>query len=93
MRGRGLFLGIEFVADPETKQPFPDAAEFGKRVMERALEYGLVVLAAKGTVDRLRGDHLLLAPPLILTRAQADQIAEGLCQAIVDVQGSSNRPH
>lgn len=85
VRGLGLFLGIEFVRDPETRAPFADALRFSKRVEAAALDHGLVTLGAKGCVDRTSGDHMLLAPPLILTEAQADQIAAGLRAACEDV--------
>jgi len=86
-RGTGLFLGVEFVEDKATKAPFPDSLRFSKRVQAAALKRGVVVLGAKGTVDRLHGDHLLLAPPLILTEAHADELVEGLRLAISDAMG------
>jgi len=88
VRGLGLFLGVEFVADRDTRAPFPDAVRFSKRVEAAALTHGLSTLGARGTVDRLHGDHMLLAPPLILTESQADQIAEGLRDACTDVMAS-----
>lgn len=78
VRGRGLFLGVEFVADSETKAPFDPGLMFAKRVETAALERGVVMYAGRGTVDLTRGDHLLFAPPLILSREQADQITEVL---------------
>lgn len=83
VRGAGLFLGVELVADRATKAPFPDAHRFSKRVEAFALDEGLGILGAKGSIDSRHGDHLLLAPPLILERAHADLLASGLRRAIV----------
>jgi adenosylmethionine-8-amino-7-oxononanoate aminotransferase len=82
VRGRGLFLGVEFVADSETKAPFDPELMFAKRVEAAALERGVVMYAGRGTVELTRGDHLLFAPPLVLTRPQADRIAEVLGDSI-----------
>jgi len=76
VRGEGLFLGVEFVRDAETREPFEPELMVAKRVEAAALERGLVVYACRGTVERTRGDHLLLAPPLTLSEAQADSIVE-----------------
>lgn len=85
VRGLGMFLGVEFVKDKGTKEPWPDALAFSKRVEAAALDHGLVTLGARGCVDRVHGDHMLIAPPLILTEAQADRIATGLRAACLDV--------
>ncbi|TVQ89200.1 MAG: aspartate aminotransferase family protein [Deltaproteobacteria bacterium] len=92
IRGRGLFLGVEFVADRATKEPFPSALRFSKRVEASALRHGIAVLGARGTVDRVGGDHLLLAPPLILDRAEADHLARGLRAGIVDALADPGGP-
>lgn len=78
VRGLGLFLGVEFVADRATKAPLPADVLFFKRVQEACLENGLTVMGARGSVNSRGGDHLLLSPPLILDKAGADQLAERL---------------
>lgn len=85
VRGLGMFLGVEFVQDAATKIPWPDEVRFSKRVEAAALDHGLVTLGARGCVDRIHGDHMLIAPPLILTEAQADAIADGLREACEEV--------
>lgn len=82
VRGRGMFLGVELVADEETKEPFAPELGFGKRVEAAALERGVVMYAGRGTVELERGDHLLFAPPLVLSQEQADTIAEVLRASI-----------
>ena len=84
VRGEGLFLGIEFVADKTTKAPLDPDWRFSKRVEAAALQHGLVTLGARGTVDHVLGDHMLFAPPLILTTAQADELVAGLSASIDD---------
>jgi adenosylmethionine-8-amino-7-oxononanoate aminotransferase len=87
-RGKGLFLGLELVADRASRAPFPDALRVGKRVEAAALRHGLVTLAAKGTVDRVHGDHLLLAPPLILTEDEGAFLVEALGRALDEVMAA-----
>jgi len=82
VRGEGLFLGVEFVADKETKEPLPVELRFSKRVEAACLDQGMVALGSRGTVDHLRGDHMLFAPPLILSYDHADAIVAALSAAI-----------
>ncbi len=72
VRGIGLLWAIEFVADKSTKRPFPQDQTFSSRVASAALKRGLLVYPMQGSVDGVSGDHILLAPPAIITR---DQIA------------------
>ena len=76
IRGRGFFLGIEAVADRETKEPFDPALQVFLRLRERAFENGLICYPAGGNVDGLRGDHAILAPPFIATRDELDEIVD-----------------
>ncbi len=88
VRGEGLFLGVEFVADKATKAILEPSLGFSKRVEAACLEHGLVVLGARGIVDSTKGDHLLLAPPLILTEAQADELVASLRAGIQQASAS-----
>ncbi len=72
VRGIGLLWAIEFVADETSKRPFPPEKTFSARVGAAAMKRGLLVYPMQGSVDGISGDHLLLAPPAIIT---ADQIA------------------
>lgn len=82
VRGRGLLMAIELVADRETKMPFDPALRVSARIKAEAFERGLLVYPGSGTVDGLRGDHVLLAPPYIVTDAQIDVIVERLGEAV-----------
>jgi adenosylmethionine-8-amino-7-oxononanoate aminotransferase len=88
VRGEGLFLGVEFVADRASKQILAPDLGFSKRVEAAALNQGLVVMGCRGTVDYTKGDHLLLAPPLILTEAQADQLVDALYAGVNEAAAS-----
>jgi adenosylmethionine-8-amino-7-oxononanoate aminotransferase len=85
VRGRGLFWGIELVADPETKSPFDPALAMAKRVKPAALSRGLACYTMGGTVDGKTGDHILLAPPYNISSAEIDMIVERLGDAIEEV--------
>jgi hypothetical protein len=82
VRGLGLFQGIEIVADRSTKEPFDPAKKIHARIKKEAMARGLMVYPMGGTVDSLRGDHVLLAPPFILDAAAVDTIVERLGEAV-----------
>lgn len=63
VRGRGLFIGVELVANRKSKAPFDPASGINKRVQRTALESGLLCYAMGGTIDGHSGDHILIAPP------------------------------
>ncbi|MEM7652058.1 MAG: aspartate aminotransferase family protein [Pseudomonadota bacterium] len=85
IRGRGLFRGMEFVADRETKEPFPKDKAVGKRLKKAAFEEGLICYPMGGTIDGVHGDHVLLAPPFIISDAQIDELVDKLDRAIGQV--------
>jgi len=82
IRGRGLFLGLELVADRATKEPFDPARKIHAGVKKEAMARGLMVYPAGGTIDGARGDHVLLAPPFILDKETAGTIVDRLGEAI-----------
>ena len=82
VRGRGLFQGLELVADRDTKEPFDPKRKLHARVKREAMARGLMVYPMGGTVDGARGDHVLLAPPFIVDAPLVDTIVERLGEAI-----------
>ncbi|WP_026871691.1 aspartate aminotransferase family protein [Inquilinus limosus] len=82
IRGRGLFLGVELVADRATKAPFDPALKLHARVKREAMARGLMVYPMGGTVDGVQGDHVLLAPPFIVDGAAVEAIVERLGDAV-----------
>lgn len=67
VRGRGLFVGVEFVRDRATKEPLDPAARTHVQLKKQAMSHGLLMYPMGGTVDGVKGDHVLLAPPFICT--------------------------
>jgi adenosylmethionine-8-amino-7-oxononanoate aminotransferase len=82
VRGRGLFQGVELVADRGTKEPFDPKLKLNARLKHEAMARGLMVYPMGGTVEGARGDHVLLAPPFIVDAALVDTIVERLGEAI-----------
>jgi adenosylmethionine-8-amino-7-oxononanoate aminotransferase len=74
IRGKGLMIGIEFVKDKKTKEPFESSIQFKNRIMEACFEQGLIVYPGGGSVDGELGDHILLAPPLNITREEINLV-------------------
>lgn len=85
VRGRGLFVGVEFVADRNTKETLDPAQKTHARLKATAKQNGLLVYPMGGTVDGVRGDHALLAPPFICTPADIDRIIDRFAQSVREV--------
>lgn len=92
IRGRGLFWGVELVADRETKAPFDAKQRIHARIKAEALARGLMVYPMGGTIDGRSGDHVLLAPPFIagveVIDAIVDRLGEAVDVATMDVKTS-----
>ena len=87
VRGIGLLWAVEFVADKVSKRPFPPENNFSGKVGAAALKRGLLVYPMQGCVDGTSGDHLLLAPPAIITPDQIDWAITQLSDSIREVLG------
>lgn len=85
IRGRGLFAGIEFVADRESKTPLPASQGVASKLKAAAFSRGLICYPMPGTRDGKNGDHVLLAPPFISSEGQISEIVEKLTLAVSDV--------
>jgi adenosylmethionine-8-amino-7-oxononanoate aminotransferase len=82
IRGRGLFRGVELVEDRATKRPFDPARKLHARIKAAAMDEGLIVYPAGGTVNGREGDHILIAPPFIIEDAQIDELVGKLSRAL-----------
>ena len=82
IRGRGLFIGIELVASRTDKTPFDPALNIAGKIKKNALAAGLACYPSQGTVDGKSGDHILLAPPFIISIDEMDMLVARLDSAI-----------
>jgi adenosylmethionine-8-amino-7-oxononanoate aminotransferase len=86
VRGLGLMVGIEFVRDRVTKEPFPVEKQVAKLVGKFALQNGLVTYPGTGMVDGQRGDVISLFPPLIFTSQHVDELVAKLDATLTQVE-------
>lgn len=82
IRGRGLFWGLELVADRATKTPFAPALGLAGKLKKAAMHEGLACYPMGGTRNGRDGDHILLAPPYIMTEDQMDEVVDKLGRAV-----------
>jgi adenosylmethionine-8-amino-7-oxononanoate aminotransferase len=78
VRGLGLLLGLEFVKDKATREPFPKEAGIAEKIRQAALEKNVLLYPGQGTVDGSRGDHVLIAPPFVIQAEECELITEAL---------------
>jgi adenosylmethionine-8-amino-7-oxononanoate aminotransferase len=86
IRGRGLFWGIEFVADKQTMDPFPVDDHVAMAICERGLssEYGISVYPGSGSADGIRGDHVIISPAFIVREDEIEWIVETVGRLVDD---------
>ncbi|MEZ5843672.1 MAG: aspartate aminotransferase family protein [Hyphomicrobiaceae bacterium] len=82
IRGRGLFLALELVADRTTRTPFAAERKVAARIKETALENGLMCYPMGGIIDGISGDHVMLAPPFNITSSHVGEIVDKLGRTI-----------
>jgi adenosylmethionine-8-amino-7-oxononanoate aminotransferase len=82
VRGIGLMVGVELVADRASREPFPRAAKLTERVVAAARDRGLLLYPSTGCIDGRDGDLVMLGPPFVTTTAQIDEMTE-LCAAAI----------
>jgi adenosylmethionine-8-amino-7-oxononanoate aminotransferase len=85
VRGKGLFAGIEFVRDKKTKEPFDPKLRLNVLIGNRAFEKGLITYPGGGGADGIKGDHLLLAPPFIISEEQIDKMVSILDETFTEI--------
>ena len=82
IRGRGLLVGLELVADRETRRPFPRAARVTEGIVRAARDAGVLVYSGTGNANGVDGDTILLGPPFVVTDAELERIAETVAGAV-----------
>lgn len=86
VRGLGLLLGLEIVADKESKQPFPLEKGITARLIKKAFSKGLLIYSAMGGIDGHAGDAVLIAPPLTITKEELDELIHLLTESIMELE-------
>jgi adenosylmethionine-8-amino-7-oxononanoate aminotransferase len=82
IRGRGLMVGVEFVADRATRRPFPRGAGIAEAVLIAARDRGVLAYWGTGNADGVDGDTILLGPPFVITDDEMQRVAEVLAESI-----------
>ena len=82
LRGRGFFIGLEFVADRGTKTPFPPERGLHNRIRARSLENGLICYPMGGNVDGVAGDTVIISPPYNAGEAELEEIVDKLDRSV-----------
>jgi len=85
VRGLGLLLGVEFVKDKATREPFPKSDNIAEKIRQACLEENVLTYPTQGCVDGLRGDHILLAPPFTISPEESALIPRALQSALAKV--------
>jgi adenosylmethionine-8-amino-7-oxononanoate aminotransferase len=85
IRGMGLLIGVEFVRDKTSREPFAPSQNIAERIRQAALEENVLIYPTQGCVDGLRGDHILLAPPFTLSAEESALIARAIKSALAKV--------
>jgi adenosylmethionine-8-amino-7-oxononanoate aminotransferase len=85
VRGLGLLAGIELVKDKTTREPFPRERNIAGRMYRAAMKHGVLTYPSQGCVDGERGDHLLLAPPFVVTAKECKTVADAITAAASEV--------
>src|SRR5216684_340963 len=88
LRGLGLLLGVEFVKDKTTREPFSKEQNVAEKICQACMEESVLTYPTQGCVDGLRGDHILLAPPFTISSEECTLIARVLQSAVSNVFSS-----
>ena len=78
VRGYGLMLAVDLMADPQTKKPFPISTQAGGKVFKSCVDQGVIV--------RPVGDKIILSPPLVISNQEIDQVLSCLRSGINDLE-------
>ena len=88
VRGLGLLWAVEFVGDKQKKAPYPAEKKLAAQVYECAFKRGVMAYPMQGCMDGKRGDHIMIAPPAVITSDEVHWAVEQLSDAIREAQAS-----
>jgi adenosylmethionine-8-amino-7-oxononanoate aminotransferase len=86
VRGKGLMLGVEIVKDKTTKEPYPVKLGMAEKLTVTLVKHGVIVYPGTGNADGENGDQFLLAPPLIITKDQADELVAAMVAGFTEFE-------
>ncbi len=81
VRGKGLLMAIELVRDRKTRDPFPAELNVNNILTDHAFAGGLVIYPRR-PINGLSGDHVMIAPPLSITKDEIEKLLELLDRAL-----------
>ena len=85
IRGMGLLLGVEFVKDKATREPFAKSENIAEKIRQAAVTEGVLTYPTQGCVDGHRGDHILLAPPFTISEDECAVAGNAVSSALAKV--------
>lgn len=86
IRGKGLLIGIEFVADKGTKKSFPRHETVTAKAVKTAAQHGLLLYPAGAGDNGINGDAIIIAPPLTITKKEMDELIKRLTASFLDLE-------
>jgi len=86
IRGKGLFIGVEFVKDRKTKEAFDREKRVAETIGDLAFDKGLHILPGFGSIDGVSGDHILIAPPFIISEKEIEELVAILKETVNELE-------
>jgi adenosylmethionine-8-amino-7-oxononanoate aminotransferase len=86
VRGKGLMIGVEFVAEYKSKQPFNADLTVTSKVVEKARDKGLLIYPASAGNEGAHGDAVIISPPFVITKPEMDQLVDIFKETLLEVQ-------
>ncbi|KAM0557991.1 hypothetical protein ACHAPJ_005157 [Fusarium lateritium] len=90
IRGRGLYWGLEFVVDKESKEPFPLKEQIAGKLHKTGLgpDHGVSLIPATGNIDGVQGDMLIVSPPFTITKEEIEMLVDKVEKVVTSVLGA-----
>ncbi|KAF4447147.1 hypothetical protein F53441_9292 [Fusarium austroafricanum] len=90
IRGRGLYWGLEFVRDKETKEPFALSEQIAGKLHKTGLgaDHGVSLIPATGNIDGIRGDMVIVSPPFTITKEEIEMLVDKVEKVVTSVLGA-----
>ncbi|MGO4889693.1 aspartate aminotransferase family protein [Anaerobacillus sp. MEB173] len=91
VRGEGLLLGVEFVSDKNRKTIFHSDVKLSNLIIQQSIEKGLLVYPANAGDEGINGDAILIAPPLVISKQEIDELVSRFSEALLSVEKLLNQ--